>query len=179
MCENQVQVKVGVCNSVSQSRGCDTVKGVCVFRNSPIPISSHIPPAPGSAQQLQGSSLQQWCPSTTHYLEGLSLSRCYSGRNGVKLRCEEGPGSIGPFSQPLFMISLQSYTGKVCVWVGVCPLCLHSFTPTCDTCKKISNLCGLCGKYRNIYSYILKTTPCSLGISHKSSTTLQYHRCTD
>lgn len=44
---------------------------------------------PGSAPQLQGCTLQQWCPHTTHYLEGFSLSRCYSGRNGVKLRCKE------------------------------------------------------------------------------------------
>lgn len=68
---------------------------VCVFGDSPIPMSSQLPPAPGSAQQLQGCSLQQWCPYTTYYLEGFSLSRCYSGRNGVKLRCIERLDSIG------------------------------------------------------------------------------------
>lgn len=99
-----------VCACLSQ--GGDTVKCVCVFGDSPIPMSSQLPPVPGSAQQLQGCSLQQWCPSTTHYLEGFSLSRCYSGRKGVKLRCKERLVSIGSLSLPLFMISLQNYTGK-------------------------------------------------------------------
>lgn len=75
---------------------------VCVFEHSLIPMSFQPPPVPGSAQQLQGRSLQQWCPSTTHYLEGFSLSRCYNTRNGVELRPTERLIPTGSVSHPLF-----------------------------------------------------------------------------
>ena len=81
---------------------------VCVSLNTcPFPLSLQPPPVPGSAQQLQERSLQQWCPSTTHYLEGFSLSRCYCTKNGVKLRPKERLVSIGSVSHPLFMISYR------------------------------------------------------------------------
>lgn len=80
-------------------------------------MSFQPPPVQGSAQQLQGRSLQQWFPSTTHYLEGFSLSRCYSTRNGVKLQPKERPVPIGSVSHPLFMISLWNYSRGVC-WIG-------------------------------------------------------------
>lgn len=86
---------------------------VCIFGASPIPMSAQLPVAvAGIAQQLQGCSLQQRCPYTTHYLTGFSLSRCYSRRRGVKLRCKERPDSIGSLCVPLFMISLQNYTAE-------------------------------------------------------------------
>lgn len=108
------RTKCGTCGNkgtverrrVCQSLDGDILKCVCVFGYSPIPMSFQLPPVPGCPQQLQGSRLQQWCPSTTHYLEGFSLSRRYSARNGVKLRCKERLVSIGSFSHPLFMISL-------------------------------------------------------------------------
>lgn len=86
----------------------------------------------GSAQQLQGGSPQQWCPSTTYYLSGFSSSRCYSGRNGVKLRCKEKLVSIGPLYHPLFMISLQDFSctaqRSVVEELDFVPrVCAHSF----------------------------------------------------
>lgn len=75
-------------------------------------ISTAVRTVPGRVQQLQGCSPQQWCPCTTHYLKGFSLSRCYSGRNGVKLRCKERLFSIGSLPLLLFTISLQSYSSK-------------------------------------------------------------------
>lgn len=84
-----------LCVSVCVCQGGYTIKCVCVcvFGDLPNPMSSQPPPVPGSAQQLQGCSLQQWCPHTTHYLEGFSLSRCCSGGNGVKFRWKERLGS--------------------------------------------------------------------------------------
>lgn len=137
--------------------GGDTINCVCIFGNLPIPMSSQLPPVPGSAQQLQRCSLQQWCPSTTHYLEGFSLSRCYSGRNGVKLRCKERLDSIGSLSQPLFMISVQNYTGKagVCCSGGllfVPRVCSHSFSLVTNARRRRGDSLRLTLTWENILS---------------------------
>lgn len=133
-----------LCRCVYVSRGGDTIRRPSL-ETRPFPCHPNRPSLPGSAWQLQGCSLQQWCPYTTHYLEGFSLSRCCSGRKGVKLRCKERPVSVGSLSlshYSWFTYRITPVKQRGPVWWGgaLCSQGLHSVIPTYDQYKDFNNM---------------------------------------